>query len=195
MRIGLRENEARALIHMWAPQMAEHALFIHLLLNDVELKEEALTIFHKWQAFICNDKMRNLNDVIPLIQELVRFKKDILARLNRGEWLGAAYPSFVSHILLELLYFADKLSGIKLTADEEVAFWNKINSDHASFASHLLDPTEEELHDKADETSKKIKNLQIHNLVLALEAGVELSEFNKKAYEGVVNNTIKSIIP
>ena len=198
-QINIPEAEARELVGMWAPQMAEHALFLHLLLNDAPLKEEALEIFDRWRKFICEDNMRNIRDVLPLIEELKAYKEDVLARLNAGEWLGAAFPSFVDHILRELIYFANKLAGVKLSSIAEVAFWNSINSEHAAFASHLLDPSEEELHDKADATHKKIKDLpvtrDIKSIVLALEAGVELTEFNKQAYLGALENKIKSVIP
>lgn len=198
-QINLPGDEARELVAMWAPQMAEHALFLHLLLNEVELKKKALQIFMHWRKFICDEGMKNIRAVLPLIAELKSFKEHVLARLNAGEWLGAVFPTFVDHILRELLYFSDKLAGVQLSGDEEVEFWNTINSEHAAFASSLLDPSEEELHDKADATSKKIKSLpvgaDIESIVIALEAGVELSEFNKKAYEGIITNTIKSVIP
>jgi hypothetical protein len=175
--------------------MAEHALFLHLMLNEPRLNAKALEIFHQWNHFICVEKMENLNNVIPLLKRLARFKSEVLTRLNAGEYLGSAYPTFVDHILRELLYFADKLGGAKMTAEQEVKFWNTINSEHAAFAASLLDPTEEKLHDKADATSRKIKALPIADIVVALESGLELSDFNKQAYEGILANTIKSVIP
>lgn len=193
--MNLPEDEARELVWMWAPQMGEHALFLHLLLNDGKLKEKALEAYKKWQHFICDKKMEPVRDVWPLVQELAHFKRKVLARLNAGEWLGAAYPTFVEHTLRELLYFVDKLAGVKFTPEQEVKFWNTINSEHAAFAAGLLDPKEEKLQDKAIATSKKIKHLPVRDLVTALEAGVELSEFNKAAWDGIVNNTIKSVIP
>ena len=193
--MNLSEHEARELVRFWAPQMAEHSMFLHLLLADGKLKERALEIYNRWRHFICDKNMHPVEDVWPLVQELARFKRKVLARLNAGEWLGAAYPTFVEHILRELLYFVDKLAGVKFTAEQEIAFWNTINADHASFAAGLLDPKEQDLRDKATATSKKIKALNVKDLVTALEAGVELSDFNKQAYQGIVSNTIKSVIP
>ena len=193
--MNLPEHEARELVKFWAPQMAEHAMFLHLLLADGKLKERALEIYKRWKHFICDRNMHPVEDVWPLVKELAHFKRKVLNRLVAGEWLGAAYPTFVEHILRELLYFVDKLAGVKFTAEQEIAFWNTINADHASFAAGLLDPKEQDLREKATTTSKKIKALDVRDLVTALEAGVELSDFNKQAYQGIVSNTIKSVIP
>lgn len=55
------------------------------------------------------------------------------------------------------------------------------------------------IHKVVDEMSEKIEQLpkfgDMQSVVLALEAGVELTEFNKKAYLGVLINQIKSVIP
>lgn len=181
-------------IDLWAPQMGEHALFLHLLLHDLSLKQKALDLFHKWQLYICQGKPGGAQKALSLIDELSAFKLNILSRLNNGEWIGAVYPQFVDHIHRELLYFRNKLLGIKMSPADEVQFWNTINSEHAGFASHLLDPTEEELVDKADATMKKIRDLPVASIVMAIEAGIDLLNFNIEAYNATLANQIKSII-
>ena len=192
------QSEVEKEIDQWAPQMGEHALFLHLLLHEPLLKQKALELFHKWQLYVCQQGRRNVETARRLVDELEEYKTVILDRLLAGEWLGAVYPQFVDHIRRELIYFKNKLNGIKLTPEEEVQFWNTINSEHAGFASHLLDPTEEELVDKADATMKKIRQLPVSNqiavIVMAIEAGVELTAFNIESYNAVISNQIKSII-
>lgn len=188
------ENKFK-LLEMWVPQMGEHALFLHLLLADAKLKDEAGDIYIRWRKFYCDNKMENFNELYPLLAELKSFKAHVLKRLNVGEWLGWAFPQFVEHILRELIYFEEKLNGRVFSQSEEIKFWNEINSEHAGFASHLLDPSERELTDKADATSKKIENLPITDLVLALEAGRELTEFNKQTLHAALSNKVKSVIP
>ena len=185
-------------IESWAPQMGEHALFLHLLLHEVNLKQKALDLFHKWQNYVCTGYPGGVEEATRLIRELKEFKTTILKRLQAGEWLGAVYPQFVDHILRELLYFEGKLRGERLSPAEEVSFWNRINSEHAGFASHLLDPSEVTLVDKADATSKQIRDLpasdDIASVVMAIEAGVDLTNFNIESYRGVLENKVKSII-
>lgn len=189
------KRQVAELADIWVPQLAEHALFLHMMLYDADLKEEAAEIYLRWREFYCNEKMQDMRRLYQLLPELKEFKQRVLQRLLAGEWLGTAFPSFVQHILDELLYFESKLNGKVYTLEEETVFWNKINSEHAGFAAHLLDPVEEKLHDKADLTAKKIKALPIGNIVMALEAGKELTEFNKQALMGVIDNRIKSVIP
>ncbi len=170
-----------------------------MLLHVKELKQRGLDLYLRWKQFVCEGKMLNRKKLFPLIDDLHDYKVEIIRRLNDGEWLGAAYVSFVDHILRELLYFEDKLRGIPLSAAEEVEFWNRINSEHAGFASHLLDPEHEFLTDTADKISKKIKGLPVgddlSSIVMAIEGGVEINLFNKAALLGTLTKTIKSVLP
>lgn len=185
-------------IASWAPQMGEHALFLYLLLHNKELEQRALDLYHKWQNYVCSGTPGGVQQALEMLNELITFKTEILDRLNKGEWLGAAFPQFVEHVRLEALYFRDKLTGVQFTVEEEVAFWNRINSEHAGFAAHYLDPTEVDLVDKADATMKQIKALPINNteaaVVMALEAGTNLTNFNLESYNGALANKIKSVI-
>ena len=185
-------------IESWGPQMGEHALFLHMLLYEPTLKQRALNQFYLWKSLVCTE-MSDPVAIMAALQDLEALKMEILERLNKGEWLGSVFPQFVDHILKELRYFKRKLNGQTMTAAEEIQFWNEINSEHAGFAAHLLDPTEEKLVDEADATSKRIRMLPAQNseaaVILAMEAGVDLHQFNSKAYDAVVANKIKSIIP
>ena len=192
------QSEIEKEIEQWAPQMGEHALFLHLLLHEPLLKQKGLELFHKWQLYVCQQGPHNLETALRLIDELEQYKSEILNRLLAGEWLGAVYPQFVDHIRRELIYFSNKIQGVKLSPEDEVKFWNTINSEHAGFASHLLDPTEEELVDKADDTMKKIRKLStsgdMASIVMAIEAGADLTAFNIESYNGTLSAHVRSII-
>jgi len=185
-------------LERWGPQMGEHALFMYLLLHEPNLKQRALELFHKWQNFVCSNYPGGVPVAIQMLEELKAYKTEVLNRLNANEWLGSIFPDFVDHIRFELLYFEAKLLGQQFTAGEEVAFCDRINADHAEFAAHLLDPTEVKLVDQADATSKKIRKLprrsDLESVVLAMEAGVDLNNFNSKAYEALLEGKLKSII-
>lgn len=185
-------------IELWAPQMGEHALFLHLLLHDPALKQRGLEIFHRWQLYICQNVFNDVQRVLELVNELEAYKTEVLNRLLNGEWIGATYPQFVDHILRELRYFKNRLLGAPLAPEQEVKFWNTINSEHAGFASHLLDPTEEASVDKADATMKEIRNLPSlgdeASIIMAIEAGINLTNFNIESYGGILNNKVRSVI-
>lgn len=181
-------------IKMWAPQMGEHALFLNLMLNDDALKKQGMDIFLKFKAFTCNLSMDNWKNVRPLLAELKAYKQEVLSRLLKGEWLGSVFPRFVRHILDELIYFEKKLDGQKMTVEDEVKFWNRINSEHAAFAAHLLDPDEMVLIKAAQSTSEKIAGLPISQIVLALESGVALDKFSEHLEQAVKEHKVLSII-
>ena len=190
-------------IDFWARQMSEHALFAHLGLEDPDLKEAALEAHERFEAYRqeFNDKPRQhdfefVNTILPMLKDLREFQIKVLNLLDQGKWIGWIFPLFVNHITLELDYFVDKLNGIKYSPDDEVLFWNRINSEHAAFAAHLLDPSERELFLKADKMSvlfnripKSEKEMMIR---LSLKASKQLDKFNKDAQ--AAGKAVKSII-
>lgn len=188
-------------IDFWVRQLSEHALFLHLGLEDKKLKKQALHVHKKFEKF--REEFNNnpldielMNSALPLIKKERHFKVNVLKRLNNGEWIGWIFPLFVNHTILELDYLVDKLNGIQMTFAEELEFWNRINSEHAAFAAHLLDPQERESVRTADAQSEKFKTLPQDEidmwLKLSLEASKELDAFNKKAR--TAGKGIKSVI-
>ena len=143
----------------WSRQLSEHALFLHLGMEDEAFKKRGLAIHKKWEAFRDTMNKKTLCKVLPLAQELRAYKMDILKSLNEGKWVGWIFPSFARHIIQELDYFVDKLNNVRYSTKDELDFWNHINSDHAAFESHLLDPYERELSAKANALAVKISGL------------------------------------
>lgn len=188
-------------IDFWSRQMSEHALFLHLGLVDKALKQEGLKIHKGFEAFRNDfnqnpDNMKLMNKVLPLVQRERDFQIRVLKALDTGKWIGWIFPLFVNHITLELDYFVDKLNGIKYTPEEEVVFWNRINSEHAAFAAHLLDPSERDLFLKADQMSVKFNNIPKSEremmIRLSLKASQQLDQFNKTAR--TKGKQVKSVI-
>lgn len=87
------------------------------------------------------------------------YQKDILSIMNTGKWIGWLWPTFIEHITMEMEYFLTRISLQPPTCDEEIAFWNHVNSEHAIMAAQLLDHTEEQLHATAMNLSKEIGEL------------------------------------
>ncbi len=188
----------------WGRQISEHQLFLHLGIEDAEFKQKALDLHKEWETYRnmlqTRPSLDTLNQWLPLLQKTRAFQIDILKVLYSGKWIGWIFPLFVNHITLELDYLVDKLNDIPYTADDEIMFWNRINSEHAAFAAHLLDPSERDLFLKADAMSVKLHNLQLPEsekemwLTVSLKAGKELDQLNKQARVGAKANKVLSVI-
>jgi hypothetical protein len=182
----------------WSRQLSEHALFLHLGMETEPFKKRGLEIHKKWEAFRDTLSEKTLPKVLPLARELRAYKMAINKSLNEGKWVGWIFPSFVRHIIQELDFFVDKLNGVRYSPKDEVDFWNHINSDHAAFESHLLDPYERKLSAKANALSEKIATLPDSEedmfIKISLNAAAELDAFNKKGRSLAKANKLQSVI-
>ncbi len=185
-------------INFWSIQMSEHALLLHLGLEDPVLKQRGLELHEKWEKFIANLLTEPLYNVLPLLEELRAYKLEVVQTLQSGLWIGWVFPSFARHVTRELDYFVDKLNDVRYSSMDETDFWNHINSDHAAFESHLFDPYERDLSQQANDLSEKINQLPdseedmfIH---LSLTAAEELDQFNKEGRKLSKANKLQSVI-
>lgn len=201
VQIKVAPDVAANEIDFWARQMSEHALFAHLGLEDPDLKDAALQTHLALEDFRkrFNQSPNNINvmnSILPLLKKEREFQISLLEKINQGNWIGWIFPLFLTHVTLELDYFVDKLNGIKYRPEDEVIFWNRINSEHAAFAAHLLDPSERELFVAADQMSLKFMNIPKSEremmIKLSLIASKELDKFAKDAQ--AAGKTVKSII-
>lgn len=149
-----KEAEADRLVDQWSRQLMEHALFLSLgLVSDrgQVLARDASRNRNDWEVFrkggTAGPQRRAI--AIRLSAELASIKSQVLERLEAGEWLGWLFPSFVRHILSELLYFTGTLeslaAGTAREARADVSTWITWMAEHAAFAAHLLDPREVKL--------------------------------------------------
>jgi hypothetical protein len=127
-------------IEFWSRQLAEHALFMQLGLDDPKLKQRCAQLHQAWEHF--RHGPRQIPTAITLVHHLRDLQLEVHARLGRGEWLGWIWPLFVDHIRREGDYFLGALQGAKLDPVAEAQMWLTFMADHAAFAAHLLDPTE-----------------------------------------------------
>ena len=137
-------------IEFWSRQFSEHALFLSLgIVADPRLAKEAARQQGLWEAFRASGLSSGAakDRFIELSTQLATLKGDVLARLEGGEWLGWLFPSFVRHILSELLWFTSRLEAKAPPAYgmPDVRSWLRLMAEHAAFAAHLLDPVEVKL--------------------------------------------------
>jgi hypothetical protein len=142
--VQIRALPVASEIDFWSRQLSEHALFLHLGLEDAKLKQEALAQHKAWEAFRKSVRAHDVPAVLALTASLRAFKTDVLDRMNKGEWLGWLFPLFIDHIRRELDMFVAHLRNEPLPAGE-LCEWQRFMMEHAAFAGHLLDPVESRL--------------------------------------------------
>jgi hypothetical protein len=132
----------------------EHALFLGLgLVSDSarDLSRDAARNRAQWEAFRNGGTSGPARRAVALqlSADLAAIKTRVLERLEAGEWLGWLFPSFVRHVLSELLWFTSALersvSGAPRESKADVSTWVVFMAEHAAFAAHLLDPREAKL--------------------------------------------------
>ena len=149
---------------------------------------------------------------LRLLDGLITFKENILQAVENGALFTANYPLLIKHIIREAKLYRDTIAKLErgrtdisepLYGTED--FWNRIMMEHALFIRGLLDPSEEALVNTANDFAGDYKKL----LALSATPGVpdssslaELSlaetlkyrEFKTAGTQGILNNTIASII-
>ena len=130
--------DPREEFEFWGRQATEHMLFLHLGIEDVLIKAEAMRQHDRLARAY---EVRDLNAFVALLRVAIATKQRVLDRLNAGQWLGWIYPLFVDHVLREERYFLARLAGADAPA-EEAKRWARFMAEHAAFAAHLIDPSE-----------------------------------------------------
>ena len=155
------------------------------------------------------NRISNINiQTLPIIENLIHFKNDILNKVLSCEMYTTNYPLLIEHIMNEAKMYYSLLSkveqrGVFTETDlyEQELFWNKIMMEHAQFIRGLLDPSEDNLILTADKYAEEYKNiLQNYGNNPNYLAGISLEEttnfrnFKVAGEEGILNCKIKSII-
>lgn len=107
-------------------------------------------------------RVRRLNQRIRwLLNELIMFKEKILREVNECNLYTTNYPLLIEHILREAKLYRQILTEIERNGSMQPGslkatemFWNQIMMEHAQFIRGLLDPTECELMETADNFAK-----------------------------------------
>lgn len=145
---------------------------------------------------------------LPLIQQLIAFKENIIDNVLSCQMFTANYPLLIMHIRNEARMYFDLLTQIEkrepLSPEymyQQELFWNNIMKEHAEFIRGLLDPTEKELIMTANEFAQKYEKIldaekqNISNLTnVSLNQTIEFRNFKMAGEDGILNCKIKSII-
>ncbi|MEK6265829.1 MAG: DUF2935 domain-containing protein [Clostridium sp.] len=152
---------------------------------------------------------------MELIKPLVQFKTMILSNVLSCRIFTSNYPLLIDHIIGEARSYFHLVQRLQnreeIMLDKEMyeqeTFWNKNMADHSKFIRGLLDPTEGELinmannfgneFDKLTKESKEAMNKTIPILKVtkdSLKATEEIVKFKSQGTQGLVECKIKSII-
>ena len=150
-----------------------------------------------------------------LVTALAQFKTMILSGVLSCRIFTNSYPLLIDHILREAKFYFQLIQRlqsreeINLERDmyEQESFWNRIMAEHSKFIRGLLDPTENELintannfgneFDKLTTESKEAmdKTIPISKVTDdSLKATIEIAKFKSQGTQGIIECKIKSII-
>jgi len=197
--------------HMfWNDQLAEHAVFLSMLLSGPELathraRAEAFKpIFAGHQAraasAVAGDGYRRFNQTVAGdVRRFIDFKHWVRDEQMAGRLKSLVWPTFADHIAREADHFADRLdrlarNDVSLDRSATTEFWADIMGEHAGFIAHMLDPTEKALIDTATKTARTFEKLPPTATKPAISAVDKLIDFKTAAERGISTGAIKSII-
>lgn len=158
----------------------------------------------------------SLNErAIKLVNSLIDFKTLILNNELSCKMFTVNYPLLIDHILREAKLYVRLLQrlqkreivNLELEALEQEAFWNRIMAEHSKFIRGLLDPSEEDLFNIAnnfgnqfDELTRKSLQAMDKTIPLAqvtnesLNETIKIRDFKAQGTQGLLECKIKSII-
>jgi len=186
--------------------MQEHALFIKLGLpaGQRELREEAQELIEKFMDL--RKRLRKvsklegelLDDLIRAVKAIIEFKVKLLRKLIQCKVEpGSNYPLLIDHIRREAVRFLNLLKRpvpqdpLSMILEQEV-FWLRIMKEHIEFIIHLLDPSERELINQAEEFRRNFSRLLETARDLESMAETKPRSFNTvlRFTQDVINNTV-----
>lgn len=168
---------------------------------------------------ICPEKQRLIEQTeaineraLELVNGLIEFKECILNEVSKGKIFNANYPLLIKHIIREAKLYRDNIKNLqnkekcncRNMRDTEL-FWNQIMMEHALFIRGLLDPSECQLIESADNFAKDYKKLlkevgdkdfkDCESLTRrTLSKTMEYRDFKSAGTDGILNCKIDSII-
>ncbi len=171
---------------------------------------------------LCNDRtqrnggealrrqVRLLNQrALRLLNGLIRLKEQILEKVLHCTMFTMNYPLLIEHILREAKLYRQYVAMLekdgRLTdqsMQEIECFWNQIMMEHALFIRGLLDPTEGELIQSADQFAAEYGDLlqacrRAQDRAMpttALDETMRFRDFKKAGTEGIEQCKIRSVI-
>ncbi|MDD2519211.1 MAG: DUF2935 domain-containing protein [Bacilli bacterium] len=157
--------------------------------------------------------IKNLNNkAMGLLNNLIDFKQHILDEMLVCRLYNSNYPLMIKHLKEEAMMYRSLLQSLEngqninfVDKKQEELFWNHIMMEHALFIRGLLDPSESELINIADDFANKyamlIKELdRVNNTNMEMitnktyQQTLRFRDFKEAGVKGIDNCEIKSAI-
>ncbi len=152
---------------------------------------------------------------IKLVSALIQFKANILNNVLECKMFTVNYPLLIDHIMREAKLYLQTVQKLQdrehINMEREIAeqelFWNRIMAEHSKFIRGLLDPTEDELINAANNFGKEFDQLTADSKAAmdktmplikvtdeSLKATKALRDFKEQGTQGLIECKVKSII-
>ena len=139
------------------------------------------------------------------LDDLIRLKESILARVIRCRMFTMNYPLLIEHILREANLYRTFLRDLEQggtdgqSMQETELFWNQIMMEHAQFIRGLLDPTEDALIHTADSFAQEYAALLSQARAAtgggnSLQETLRFRDFKTAGAQGICRCEIRSLI-
>ena len=165
---------------------------------------------------VLEQRVYYLNEnAINLVSSLIQFKSLVLSNVISCNLFTMNYPLLIDHILREARLYLSMLQklqrreevSLEKEAYEQETFWNRIMAEHSKFIRGLLDPTEKNLFETADNFGNEFDQLTAQAQQAmdrsmpmktvtedSLEATKKIQNFKTAGTQGILECKIKSII-
>lgn len=148
------------------------------------------------------ENVRALNSEIgTLLDEFIEFKTQIADEVLHCRMFATFYPTFVQHILHEAQMYKAGMDAIEAGQDpndsirQSELFWEHIMLEHAVFIRGLLDPSESDLINTANDFATAYSGLmQTDTTGEVLQETTKFRDFKAAGAEGINDCKIRSMI-
>jgi hypothetical protein len=212
----LETNEIVTKYTVDAERATQFATGIFIDSNITSMENSLSASTNNSGASMLTDNVYMLNQhSIAATNMIIKFKAKLKKDVLSCSVFTNVYPSLINHVLNEAIIFVDLLTrlqnGIKLDMKRDVLilekFWDDKMAEHSFTIRGLLDPTEEELSNIADNFGKEFETLRdeasnmnqsesdLSNLTQnTLKEAIKLRNFKTQGTRGLLACKIKSII-
>ncbi len=160
-------------------------------------------------VYIINEK------AMELVSQLIQFKSIIMSNVLSCNMFTVNYPLLIDHILREAKFYLLMIQRLQSRENmdmekealEHEMFWNRIMAEHSKFIRGLLDPTEEQLIEMANNFGNEFDQLTAESEAAmdmtipldkltedSLNATIAIQEFKTQGTQGLIECKVKSII-
>lgn len=155
-------------------------------------------------------QVRRLNQrSLKLLDGLISFKESVLKNVLNCKMFTMNYPLLIEHIIREAKLYRRYIRNLEkdgFLSEESMktieCFWNQIMMEHAMFIRGLLDPTETELLNGADEFAgeysvllEACRNAQNKTITAdSLKETIKFRDFKAAGTKGIEQCQIRSLI-